>query len=81
MTERITGMSPNRQARLAGGFYLINILTGVFAIIFVRSALLVPGDAAATAANILAHETRFRLGFRSRDCHLHNLHTLGGHLL
>jgi hypothetical protein len=63
MTEGITGMSPNQQARLAGGFYLINILTGVFAIIFVRSALLVPGDAAATAANILAHETRFRLGF------------------
>ncbi len=63
MTEHISGVSPNRQARLAGGFYLINILTGVFAIIFVRSALLVPGDAAATASNILAHEMRFRLGF------------------
>jgi uncharacterized protein DUF4386 len=55
--------SPRLQARIAGGFYLINILTGVFAILFVRSAVLVPGDAAATAANILAHEMRFRLGF------------------
>lgn len=55
--------SPQLQARIAGVLYLINILTGVFAIIFVRSALLVPGDAAATAHNILAHEMRFRLGF------------------
>jgi hypothetical protein len=56
-------MSPRLQARIAGGFYLINIVTGIFAIMLVRSALLVPGDAAATANNILAHEMRFRLGF------------------
>ena len=39
-------LSPRLQARIAGGFYLINILTGVFAILFVRSAVFVPGDAA-----------------------------------
>jgi hypothetical protein len=63
LTRWNTVASPRLQARIAGGFYLINIVTGIFAIIFVRSALLVPGNAAATAANILAHEMRFRLGF------------------
>lgn len=63
MTERFAGASPRLQARIAGGLYLINIVTGIFAIIFVRQALTVSGDAAATAANILAHEMRFRLGF------------------
>jgi hypothetical protein len=63
MTRANTETSPQLQARIAGFLYLINILTGIFAIIFVRSALLVPGDAAATAHNILAHEMRFRLGF------------------
>lgn len=58
-----TETSPRLHARIAGGFYLINILTGIFAILFVRSALLVPGDAAATSSNILAHAVRFRLGF------------------
>ncbi len=63
LTNRTTTVSPVLLARIAGGFYLINILTGIFAIMFVRSALLVRGDAAATAANILAHSMRFRLGF------------------
>jgi len=63
LTNRNTEISPGLQARVGGGFYLINIITGVFAIIFVRSILFVPGDAAATAANILAHQTRYRLGF------------------
>ncbi len=63
LTNRTTKTSPALLARMAGGFYLINILTGIFAIIFVRGALLVHGDAAATAANIVAHQMRFRLGF------------------
>jgi len=63
MTERIKEASPRLQARIAGVLYLIVIVTGVFAEIFVREALTVSGNAAATAANILAHELRFRLGF------------------
>jgi hypothetical protein len=63
MMDRYTEASPRLQARIAGVLYLINIVTGIFAIIFVRSAMFVPGNAAATAANILAHELRFRLGF------------------
>lgn len=56
---------PNKAARIAGGLYLVNISTGMFAILFVRGALFVQGDAAATAANIMAHQMRFRLGFVS----------------
>src|SRR6266852_5520495 len=55
-------MSPRTKARMAGGFYLVTILTGVFTQQFI-SHLVVSGDAAATAANILSHESVFRLGF------------------
>jgi hypothetical protein len=51
------------QARLAAVFYLIGGLTFQFAEGFVRGKLVVHGDAAATANNILTHETLFRLGF------------------
>ena len=47
---------------MAGGFYLITIAAGVFAEVFVRGALVVRDDAAATAANILAHESLYRFG-------------------
>ncbi len=57
------GMSPLRIARTAGLFYVVTILAGLFAEIFVRGKLIVAGDAAATAHNILASETLFRLGF------------------
>ena len=49
-------------ARIAGVFYLIIIVSGIYAQFFVRQALLVPGDAAATANNIVTSETLFRLG-------------------
>jgi hypothetical protein len=39
------------------------ILGGVFAEMFVRARLVVPGDAAATADNIRAHDLLYRLGF------------------
>ena len=47
---------------MAGFFYLIFILTTVFAT-FVRSKLIVFGDAAATANNIMGSELFFRIGF------------------
>ena len=53
-----------KTARLAGFAYLTNILAGVFAQ-YVRSTLIVPGDAAATAGNIMSSELLFRLGFVS----------------
>lgn len=55
-------MSPKARARLTGVFYLLNILT-IFASILAFRGLIVPGDALATAASILQHLPRFRLGF------------------
>ena len=63
MMERIAEASPRLKARIAGLLYLIVIAGGIFTELFVRSALIVRGDAAATAANILAHEQLYRLGF------------------
>ncbi len=54
--------SPRLWARVAGVFYLLTIAMGVFAELFVRGALVVRDDAAATASNILAHESFYRLG-------------------
>ena len=63
MNASQTGMSPLRLARTAGVFYVLTILAGLFAEIGVRGRLIVPNDPSATAQNILASETLFRLGF------------------
>ncbi len=55
--------SPKRVARLAGVFYLIVALCGFFAQMYARATVRVPGNAAATTENIVAHATLFRLGF------------------
>ncbi|HEX3671448.1 MAG TPA: DUF4386 domain-containing protein [Candidatus Cybelea sp.] len=55
--------SPRLTAKLAGVAYLICVLTGLFAEIGVRGALVVYTDAAATARNILASESLYRWGF------------------
>lgn len=56
------GEELNAWARSAGLAYLAIIVTGIFAEFFVRSALIVDGDAGATAANLAAAGGRFRLG-------------------
>jgi hypothetical protein len=61
MTERTAEASPRLKARIAGGLYLsgiANLFAGV-----VLGSLVVNGDATATAHNILAHETFYRLAF------------------
>ncbi|MBT8224124.1 MAG: DUF4386 domain-containing protein [Dactylosporangium sp.] len=54
--------SPQRLARTAGALYLMVAVFALFAHTTVTSAY-VPGDAAATAANVADHATLFRLGF------------------
>lgn len=61
--EGIANVSPRLNARIAGAFYLVTILTRMFVEIFVRNRLVVSDNAAATATNILAHEPLWRLGF------------------
>lgn len=51
----------DKAARLAGAVYLSMVLTAPFTLLYVPKKLIVRGDAAATANNILAHETMFRL--------------------
>jgi hypothetical protein len=62
MQELVEEASPRRLARIAGALYLLNIVGGAFAIGYVQAVLVVPGDAAATAHNILTHELLYRLG-------------------
>ncbi len=60
---RIAKSSPRLKARIAGVLYLIVIVGGIFAEVFVRGRLVVHGDAAATAHNIVMHDLLYRLGF------------------
>jgi Domain of unknown function (DUF4386) len=50
-----------KAARIAGAIYLSLVLVAPFAMLYVPGKLIVRGNAAATADNVLAHETMFRL--------------------
>lgn len=63
MTGRIAEASPRFLARMAGVFFLLTILAGIFAQGFVSERLINFNDAAATANNILTHKGLFQLGF------------------
>ncbi len=65
MTKYIADLSHRKVAAIAGSGYLAIIILGIFAEFFVRSRLLVAGDATATANNILASEWLFRIGIAS----------------
>ena len=54
--------SPQRYVRIAGVFYLAIITLGLFGEVFVRGALVVSGDAAATAQRITDSPLLWRLG-------------------
>jgi hypothetical protein len=62
ISQKIADQSPRKTARMAGLFYLIFILTTVLAS-YIRGNIIVTGDAAATANNIVASQGLFRVGF------------------
>jgi Domain of unknown function (DUF4386) len=74
MTDRIREASPRFKARMAGAFQLLEAVTAAFGQVIVLDRLVVSGNAAATAANILGHERLFWLGFASSligvACHI-----------
>ena len=57
--------SPRFKARMAGASQLLEAVTAAFGQVIVLNRLVVDGNAAATAANILGHERLFWLGFTS----------------
>jgi hypothetical protein len=57
--------SINKTARMAGFLYLIYIVVHVFANVIGRSKIIVFGDVATTAQNIMASAWQFRIGFVS----------------
>lgn len=54
--------STKNPGRFAGLLYILTSIPGFFAMMYVPSKLIVHGNPAATAGNIAAHETLFRLG-------------------
>jgi uncharacterized protein DUF4386 len=65
MTEKAKQWSPKAKARLAGVFEALEGFTSSWGQVTVIGKLMVAGNAAATATNILQHETLFRWGFAS----------------
>lgn len=57
--------SLSKNARIAGLLYIVGSLFGVVRLLYIPSTLFVHGNAAATAANIAAHEMLFRFGIVS----------------
>jgi hypothetical protein len=55
-------LSPSAYARIAGVLYLIITVAAIVAHFVIPDQFIVPGDAAATVANITANEALFRIG-------------------
>jgi len=62
MSASTLDLTPKTLARIGGALYVFIIVAGIFGELFVRGALIVSGNAAATAANIAAHDGLWRLG-------------------
>jgi hypothetical protein len=60
--ESTEASSPRLLARMAGAFYLLMFVCGALGT-FARRGIIVKGDAAATAANILAHQSNHLSAF------------------
>jgi hypothetical protein len=57
--------SARNPGRVVGYWYLLLVLLGPLSLIYIPDKLFVPGDAAATAGNIAAHQWLLRFGMAS----------------
>jgi len=62
MADRPVETSPQVYARVGGVLYLIIIVAGLLGEVFIRGKMIVSGDATATAQNIMASQSLWRLG-------------------
>ncbi len=62
MTRRTIEPAQQTAAKVAGFLYLFTMVTASFAEFYARGRLIVSGDAARTARNIVASELLFRIG-------------------
>jgi hypothetical protein len=62
MATPATETSPQIHARIAGLLYLVLIIAGALGELFIRGKMVVSGDAAATAGNIMASPSLWRVG-------------------
>ena len=62
MNTKMNELSPSSYARVAGVLYLIITVAAIFAHFVIPDQFIVPGDAAATASNITANASLFRMG-------------------
>lgn len=61
--DEVREISPRAMARITGLCYLLTVVAGIIAQGFISERVVVSGDAAATASNILARLPLYRLGF------------------
>ena len=61
-TARIADLSPRKAVTSLRFLYLLWFVIGPFSLMYVPTTLIVSGDAAATANNIMANEWLFRMG-------------------
>src|SRR5262245_2027491 len=54
-----------KTSRIAGILYLLIAVVAPFSMLYVPSQLIVPGDAARTASNVMSSEGLFRFGVAS----------------
>jgi Domain of unknown function (DUF4386) len=64
LTQPLAESSPRFKARMAGFFWLMTIITGMFGFV-AGGRFVAAGDAATTATNIITHEALYRLAFIS----------------
>lgn len=62
MTSSIDKLAPIVRARIAGSLYFFMNMFAPFTLLYLPSRFVVQGDAAATAANIMASESLYRIG-------------------